>query len=337
MPSSDLSQEAIPSQYKACELCPRGCGVDRTAGQLGLCGERAELRIAAVEAHLGEEPPISGLNGSGTVFFTGCSLRCRYCQNYQISREGLGHEWAVNQVVDRLATLYECRRIHNVNFVTPDHFFPHTVAVVKLLRERGIRIPVVYNLSGYQRIESLRQIEPVADIYLPDFKYADHTLARSLSRSPDYPGVALEALCEMIRQKGFLDTFAGCDGETSGTGEGDRRSTPARRGVLVRHLVLPGAVENSVQVLSMLFIEFGGKLPISLMSQYVPVHQFPPGSPLNRPVTGEEFQEVLDEARELGFEHVFVQYPDKEAVNAHSFLPDFRVANPFQGNVRDRT
>ncbi len=334
MSSLDPLDEHLLAHYRACELCPRRCGVDRTANQSGHCGEGARLHIAAIEAHLGEEPPISGDKGSGTVFFSGCSLRCRFCQNYQISHEGLGREWTVHQVVDRLAVLHETEGIHNVNFVTPDHFLPHTVAVVRLLREQGIQIPAVYNLSGYQRLESLALIEPAADIYLPDFKYADERLARDLSGCPDYPTVSLDALSQMVRQKGFLDTF-----KTSHEDPAAARSTPeppstSRQGVLVRHLILPGQVQNSLQALSMLFVEFGAELPISLMSQYVPVRQFPPGSPLNRRVTRSEFEEVLQHAQELGLRNLFIQYPGEISTGGQPFLPDFRAENPFPGNVK---
>jgi len=332
----DGLQESLLSYYKACELCPRRCGVDRTGGLVGFCGESAHMRIAAIEAHLGEEPPISGNNGSGTVFFSGCSLRCPFCQNYQISQDGVGREWSLQEVVDRLAALHEHEGIHNVNFVTPDHFLPHTVSIVSLLWERTIPIPVVYNVSGYQRVESLRLIGSFADVYLPDFKYGDAALAQALSRTPDYAKVALEAVGEMVRQKGFLDAFANTDDSGRTTGRMDGSSQPAQGGVLVRHLILPGHVGNSIQALSMLFLEFGGELPISLLSQYVPVRQFPPGSPLNRMVTPEEFQEVLAHARELGFMNLFVQYPEDDASVIWSFLPDFRSIHPFAGNTRTR-
>lgn len=323
-------EKSLRSYYAACELCPRRCGVDRTAGQAGFCGEGSGLRIATIEAHMGEEPHISGENGSGAVFFSGCSLRCLFCQNYQISREGLGREWTLGQVTDRLATLHDQGGIHNVNFVTPDHFLPHTRAVVGRLRERRIYIPTVYNLSGYQRVESLRLIEPVADIYLPDFKYADASLGVSLSHCADYAAVALEALCEMVEQKGFLDTFIGHGGDVAGMETGKT----ARKGVLVRHLILPGNVENSLQVLSMLFLEFGRELPISLMSQYVPVRTFPVGSPLNRQVTRDEFRAVFQHARELGFKNLFVQYPHEVIRDAQQFLPDFSAVYPFPGNMK---
>jgi putative pyruvate formate lyase activating enzyme len=320
--------------YRNCELCPRRCGVDRTAAEVGICREGVGLRVASLEAHMGEEPPISGVNGSGTVFFTGCSLRCIYCQNHQISHEGLGREWSVEELVEKLVALHESAGIHNVNFVTPDHFLPHTVAVVQALRSRGIRIPVLYNLSGYQSLESLRLIEPVADIYLPDFKYADPALAGSLSRCPDYAAVALEALVEMVRQKGFLDSFLfGGEHEVPGGDRGKARPL-AGRGVLVRHLILPGQVENSRRVLDMLYVEFGRDLPLSLMSQYVPIRTFPEAPFLNRTVTAAEFRQVLEHARGLGFRRLFVQYPEKTASDAHPFLPNFSSPAPFVGNVR---
>lgn len=333
----DGLEESLFSHYKACKLCPRRCGVDRAGGQMGFCGERAHMRIAAIEAHLGEEPPISGNNGSGTVFFSGCSLRCPFCQNYQISQDGVGREWSLQEVVDRLAALHEHEGIHNVNFVTPDHFLPHTVVIVRLLRERAIPIPVVYNVSGYQRVESLRLIGSFADVYLPDFKYGDVALAQALSGTPDYAKVALEAVAEMVRQKGFLDAFANADYSAFTAGGMDDTSPLAQSGVLVRHLILPGHVGNSIQALTMLFLEFGGELPISLMSQYLPLRQFPPGSPLNRMVTPEEFQEVLGHARELGFMNLFVQPPEDDASEMWSFLPDFRSIHPFPGNTRRLT
>jgi len=334
MPFLNSLEESLLSYYRSCELCPRRCGVDRTENELGLCGEGARLHIAAIEPHLGEEPPISGKNGSGTVFFSGCSLRCLFCQNYQISQQGLGREWTLDELTDRLEALRKHEGIHNVNFVTPDHFLPHTVAVVRLLRERGIHIPIIYNLSGYQQLESLRLIESVADIYLPDFKYADAALARSMSKSADYATVALVALCEMIRQKGFLDTFVRNDDDGIPAVSIDGLPSLSRQGVLVRHLILPGQVRNSLDVLTTLFVEFGRELPISLMSQYVPVRQLPLGSALNRQVTRKEFQEVFQHTQELGFRNLFVQYPEEVAMDKQPFLPDFRLVNPFPGNTR---
>lgn len=334
-PALEVLEEALFSHYRACELCPRRCKVDRTAGQLGICGEDSGLRVAAIEIHTGEEPPISGREGSGAVFLSGCSLQCLYCQNYQISREGIGRPSHIEEVVGRLEALQAERRFHNVNFVTPDHFLPHTMAIVERLRERGIRIPTVYNLSGYQRVESLRLIESFADIYLPDFKYADRALANDLSGAPDYVVVALEAVSEMVRQKGFLDTFSGQRKDEIGTRGTDVDSLVAQKGVLVRHLILPGHLENSLTALNMLFAEFGPDLPLSLMSQYVPVRPFSGDSPLNRRVTAEEFCGVLDRARDLGFRDLFFQDPEEVLLGNEAFLPDFRSAIPFPGNVKN--
>jgi len=335
MKDRELPQDLL-SRYRLCELCPRRCGVDRTAGEVGVCGEGAQLRLATVQAHLGEEPPISGLNGSGTVFFSGCSLRCLYCQNHQISHEGLGRKLSVEELVDRLAVLHENQGIHNVNFVTPDHFLPHTVAVVEALRRRRIGIPVLYNLSGYQLVQSLRLIEPVADIYLPDFKYADTTLARSLSRCPDYASVALDALAEMVRQKGFLDTSVSVENQEGQGRDRDNAPRTAQRGVLVRHLILPGQTDNSRQVLDMLLVEFGKDLPLSLMSQYVPIRHFPEAPFLDRLVKQDEFSKVLEQAQRLGFRNLFVQYAEEAHPAARPFLPDFGSSTPFSGNLRKK-
>jgi putative pyruvate formate lyase activating enzyme len=308
--------------YKACALCPRNCSIDRTQTEFGYCGESDQLRIAAIEAHFGEEPPISGTNGSGTIFFTGCSLKCSYCQNYQISHQKLGSVYSVTEVVDRIMQLHDDRNIPNVNFVTPDHFFPYTIQIVHKLRELGVDIPSVYNLSGYQKIASLQLIEPVADIFLPDYKYSDPELAQQLSNANNYPELALAAIAEMVRQKGFLDSFSK---------KKDSQIDLAKKGVLVRHLILPGQVENSINALTTLFLEFGKELPLSLMSQYCPVQTYPFDF-LNRAVTRDEFNQVLEHALELGFKNMFVQYPDHDSA-MRQFLPDFSQDKPFLGNI----
>ena len=308
------------SHYRSCDLCPRLCGVNRLQGKLGYCGESARLRIASIGAHFGEEPPISRRHGSGTVFFSGCNLQCDFCQNYQISCQHLGQEMSIADAVAEIESLVFSSRIHNLNFVTPTHFLPQTFEIVQELRTRHIEIPAIYNMAGYERREILRELEPVADIYLPDFKYADKDLGEKLSHCSDYPSIALDAIGEMIRQKGMLDVFLP---------ESDRRV--ATRGVLLRHLILPGHVQNSLDALDMLFIEFGKELPVSLMSQYHPVQ---PCTVLNmdRRITIEEFQQVYDHTQELGFRNLFVQYPAEHQDRKPEFLPDFRDEQPFEGN-----
>ncbi|MFO7783504.1 MAG: radical SAM protein [Thermodesulfobacteriota bacterium] len=307
-------------------LCPRECGVDRTGavsgGRLGVCGEGDCMRVAWVGPHFGEEPPISGENGSGTVFFTGCPLRCVFCQNHQVSREGLGTEATVEGLVELVIGMDREAGVHNVNFVTPDHFFPHTVSVVDRLRKNGVDMPVVYNLSGYQSVNMLRHVEDAADIYLPDYKYADSLLAARYSSCPDYPGKALDAISEMLRQKGPLDVF-----ETG--------AATAQKGVLVRHLILPGHVQNSLDALTALFLEFGAGLPLSLMSQYCPVPGPLPDN-LKRRVQPEEFDRVYAHALDLGFHRLFVQFPEEsgDSADPSPFFPDFLSALPFKGDRR---
>ena len=308
--------------YRNCVLCPRQCKVNRVAGggdaTTGYCGETDQLRVAHVGPHFGEEPPISGKNGSGTIFFTGCPLKCSYCQNHQISHYGLGTGTSVEKLGTKIAYMIEYDHVHNINFVTPDHFFPHLFQLVSLLRRDGFNLPIVYNLSGYQSLEALKSARDYVDIYLPDFKYSDPSLAVALSKCNNYNQIALEAIAEMVSQKGFLDS--------SFTG-----APLATRGVLVRHLILPGKVANSINALTTLFVEFGPDLPLSLMSQYHPaVHQ--KDGDLNRPVSQEEFDRVYSHVQELGFQHLFVQFPDKGTSQLRAFspfLPDFEKSDPF--------
>jgi putative pyruvate formate lyase activating enzyme len=310
--------------FKQCFLCPRQCGVDRLQrgekSSAGFCRQDGQLRVAYVGPHFGEEPPLTGTHGSGTVFFTGCSLRCSYCQNFQISREGLGEAIGLESLLAKVEDMILREHVHNLNFVTPDHFFPYVFELVTLLRGRRFTLPVVFNVSGYQSVNLVKSAEEYVDIYLPDFKYADRDLAKSLSKCRDYPDVALAALSVMLSQKGFLDCF-------------DTGGPLARKGVLVRHLILPGYVENSINALTTLFVEFGAKLPLSLMSQYVPVTP-QEAEPLNRPLAEEEFNRVYSHALDLGFQHLFVQFPAQEPHEIKPpFLPDFRLHKPFSSSA----
>ena len=304
--------------FQECRLCPRACGADRTSGgNRGFCRESEQLRVAYVGPHFGEEPPITGTRGSGTVFFAGCSLRCSFCQNHQISQEGLGEAMDGRSLLAKVETMIFKDGVHNVNLVTPDHFFPHAFDLVSGLRNRGHGLPVVLNLSGYQAIASLRLAHDSTDIYLPDFKYADRTLAAALSQCRDYPDVALSAIGEMISRKGFLHSL-------------DEENGPATRGVLVRHLILPGYVANSLDALTTLFLEFGGGLPLSIMSQYCPVlcHD---DQNLNRNLREGEFDAVYAHALDLGFENLFIQVPEESEGGSDKppFVPDFRLDRPF--------
>ncbi len=324
---SGVSMLSLPNNllklFEKCHLCPRQCAVNRLnpepSGQLGYCREGAELRVAYIGPHFGEEPPITGKNGSGTIFFSGCSLRCRFCQNYQISRDGLGRPIAMEELLLKVTQMIQDHQVHNLNLVTPDHFFPYVLHLVGQLRRDNLVLPVVLNLSGYQSLAMLKMLEDYCDIYLPDYKYADSLLARQLSHCEDYPQTALDAIIAMIKQKGFFDARADQD-------------LIAAKGVLVRHLILPGKIQNSLDALTTLFLEFGPRLPLSLMSQYLPV--LPQKDPdLNRSLTQAEFDQVYQHALGLGFEHLFVQFPqEKPAGQEALFLPDFRREKPFLGS-----
>ena len=312
--------------FKKCELCPRRCRVDRTvpgSEKKAFCGQKYELRVAHIGPHHGEEPPISGSRGSGTIFFSGCSLRCTYCQNHQISMEGVGDILSPEEFYNKTARMIDTYGVHNINFVTPDHFFPYTFQLVEKLRDNGYGVPILYNTSGYQSIESLRIAEHFADIYMPDYKYSDTEIAKKFSRCSDYPQKAMDALAEMVRQKGFLDSF-------------DEDKDTATRGVLVRHLILPGKVENSINALDSLFLEFGANIPISLMSQYHPVIKHADND-MNRFLKVSEFRAVYSHALELGLKNMFVQFPEmnnEPEMEGDDFLPDFNGESPFKGNKR---
>jgi putative pyruvate formate lyase activating enzyme len=309
--------------YQSCELCPRTCRIDRTHTRLGeakgFCGETDQVRVAHVGPHFGEEPPITGIRGSGTVFFSGCSLKCKFCQNHQISHGGMGETLDFHRLLDKIRQMILKNRVHNLNFVTPDHFIPHTVGLISHLKLEHPDLPILYNFSGYQSVNVLKNLEQYADMYLPDFKYSDTALAKKLSGCADYPHKAMDAITEMVRQKGFLDCLVSGD-------------TVAIKGVLVRHLILPGAIENSINALTALFIEFGPDLPISLMSQYHPVVHHVDSS-LNRTITDQEFGKVHDHAIKLGFKHMFVQFPEAyegPEQDSAPFLPDFKNKKPFK-------
>lgn len=317
-----MTNRRLLDLFKDCRLCPRQCGVnrqDKKRGALrGFCGEGSRPRVAYVGPHFGEEPPITGKNGSGTIFFSGCSLKCSTCQNYQISKEGLGTPVNILELYQKAEAMIRDDQVHNINFVTPDHFFPHAFRLVVMLRRNGYDLPVIYNLSGYQNTASLKVAEDYVDIYLPDFKYSDSVLSKKLSNCEDYSTIALEAISEMVRQKGFLDAS-------------EEPEAVAKKGVLVRHMILPGMIQNSIDALTILFIEFGKRLPISLMSQYYPVLPQAEQS-LNRPITQKEFDRVYAHVLDLGFENLFVQFPDTRSCVERSFppfLPDFRLKKPF--------
>ncbi len=294
-----------------CLCCPRHCGVDRLAGEAGFCRVPPGILISHAGLHFGEEPPLSGTRGSGTVFFAGCNLRCVFCQNYQISQEFEQHpSWLLT--VDELAGLMlqlQDEGAHNVNFVSPSHMVMQMADAIALAKARGLRIPVVYNSNGYDEVESLRLIRGLVDIYLPDLKYLDNGLAGTLSGAGDYADVVPAVLREMLDQVGHLQL------------DGDGIAT---RGLLVRHLVLPCHLDNSRLCLAFL-ADLSPGTAVSLMSQYSPQYRACSHPGIDRTLTVEEYEEIMEYALDLGLENAFIQ----EMESSDLLIPDFRRDQPF--------
>lgn len=290
--------------YSNCTLCPRKCGIDRNAGKRGYCTQSSSLMLARASLHAWEEPCISGERGSGTVFFCGCPLHCVYCQNDAISKGQTGKERDVDRLCEIYYSLAE-QGAHNINLVTPTHFLVHVVNAIEKVKSKGFPLPFVYNTSGYERVESLRMLDGLIDIYLPDFKYSDSALAERYSHAPDYVDVAKEALSEMVRQ---------CP-EPCFDGQG-----MMTRGVVVRHLMLPSHYKNSKEAVEYLYKTYGDSIYISIMSQYTPVRDFEDYQELNRRVGRALYERLVDYAISLGVENAFIQ---ESASATKSFIPQF--------------
>jgi len=273
--------------YAHCTLCPRRCGVDRTRGQLGFCKMPGQVHAARAGVHYWEEPVISGSFGSGAVFFSGCTLKCAFCQNYDISQENFGKPMTSAELRAAFERLID-EGVQNINLVTPTHFLPDILPAL----EPKLPVPVVYNCGGYESVETLRQLEGKIDVYLPDFKYSDNALAKKLSSAPDYFETASAAILEMYRQ----------------VGKPVLEDDEMKRGVLVRHLVLPGCVDNSLGVLDWVAEHFrSGDILFSLMSQYVPMGRAVEMPPFDRRITELEYDSVLSYMMLLGIEDGYTQ------------------------------
>jgi putative pyruvate formate lyase activating enzyme len=275
-----------------CQLCPRMCGVDRLAGREGFCRASAQLEISSHHPHYGEEKPLVGKGGSGTIFFTNCSLRCVFCINYQISQEGQGADRSIAELADMMLHLQE-RGCHNINLVTPTHYSPHILLAVDLAAARGLRLPLVYNTCGWERLDILRMLDGVVDIYLPDFKYADGGMAAKYSSSSEnYPEITQQALLEMHRQVGVARP--GDDGLI-------------RHGLMIRHLVMPNDVGGTTEVIRWI----AGNLPadtyLNIMSQYTPTYRAFDYPEISRRITTREYRRAVDAARQAGLTNLDIQ------------------------------
>jgi putative pyruvate formate lyase activating enzyme len=308
--------EKLMARLGACDICPHRCGVNRLQGETGLCGVGVECRVASWCCHNGEEPAISGTQGSGTIFAAGCNMKCVFCQNYQISQGNIDkyEAYSIEKMADIMLQL-QTKGCHNINLVSPTHVMPQFASALAKAYRDGLNIPVVYNSNGYDNIDVLNQLCDVVDIYLPDLKYADSTIARELSGAPGYPDIAISAIKEMYRQKDSLITSE--DGI-------------AISGVIVRHLVLPGNLAGSRAILSRLANEVSPDITVSIMAQYFPAHHAYEYTryPLQRTITADEYDEAIDAFADAGLENGWAQELTEAPEN---YKPDFdREEHPFE-------
>jgi putative pyruvate formate lyase activating enzyme len=311
--SAVLMGGSLTDQLGRCECCPRNCRVNRLAGEVGFCRTPAVIPVAHAGLHFGEEPPISGTKGSGAIFFAGCNLRCVFCQNYQVSQEfEQGQSRTRTMAPDGLAVEMlhlQDKGAQNINFVSPSHMIFQMAEAIKLAKSKGLVVPVVYNSNGYDSVAALRQIRGLVDIYLPDVKYLDNALGKRFSMVNDYADSIPAVLEEMLDQVGHLEINS----------EG-----MATRGLLVRHLVLPGNLNNSRSCLELL-ADLSPDTYVSIMAQYSPQYKACEYPEINRTLTEEEYDEVVGYALALGLEYAFVQ----ECESQGHYLPDFAKARPF--------
>ncbi len=287
-----------------CTLCPRRCGADRLNGKYGFCGAGSEVRIAGASLHMWEEPCISGKEGSGTVFFSNCTLKCVFCQNYDVSTNSLGYNVSVDELSQAFLDL-QGKKANNINLVTPTHYVPQIIEAIETAREKGLVIPIVYNTSGYENVETIKMLDGYIDIYMPDLKYYDNKFAAKFSGAADYSDVAMAAVDAMYRQVG-KPVF-------------DSRGM-MKRGVLIRHLMLPGLLRDSIHIIDYISKTYGNNVYFSLMSQYTPLRHIEGSEALNHKLDFKYYNFAVDRCIENGLENVYVQ---NEEAASESFIPQF--------------
>ena len=289
---------------KDCILCPRNCHTDRTKGKRGYCGVSDEVIVARATLHMWEEPCISGEEGSGTVFFSGCAMGCVYCQNYSIAKGLTGKSITIERLSDIFIELQN-KGANNINLVTPSHYVPQIIEALDKAKNKGLLLPIVYNTSGYEKVETIKALESYVDIYLPDFKYFNSDIGKRYSNCPDYFSYASATVEEMVRQKPN-PVF-------------DERGM-MKKGVIVRHLMLPGYLEDSKSIIKYLYKTFNNYIYISVMNQYTPLKNVSAYPEINRKIAENEYDELVDYAISLGVENGFIQEGETAS---ESFIPDF--------------
>ena len=291
------------SLYKKCNLCPRKCLIDRTK-YLGYCKASDKVKVARSALHYFEEPSISGINGSGTIFFSNCNLKCCYCQNKEISTDGFGKEITVNRLALMMLELEE-KHANNINLVTPTHYVPSIIEAIKLARNKGLSIPIVYNTSGYESVETLKLLDGYIDIYLTDFKYFDNKLGKDLSKCSNYFEVASNAIWEMYRQTG-KNKF--------------NKKGLMTKGIIVRCLVLPTKSNDTKKIIDYLYKKYQDNIYLSIMNQYTPVNDIKDFPFLNQTISESEYNDVINYAIDLGIKNAYMQ---EGGTCSESFIPKF--------------
>ena len=290
---------------KKCEICPHRCGVDRTNNQIGRCKSKNTVKVAKASIHMYEEPCISKGSGSGTVFFSNCNLNCVFCQNYEISQNGLGHEITIKELANILLKL-QSENVNNINLVTPTSYVPQIIEAIKIAKDNGLNIPIVYNTNSYENIETLKLLEGYIDIYLPDLKYSENELGEKYSNVKNYFEVATTAIKEMYRQVGNLK----CD-----------KNGIAKKGVIIRHLVLPNHIENSKKVLSWIKNNLPQDVYVSVMNQYFPIYKAKNIKDLNRKITKREMKKIEEFIYSIDLKNGYIQDIEENEIQ---YVPNWK-------------
>jgi putative pyruvate formate lyase activating enzyme len=287
-----------------CKLCPRNCGINRLNGEVGFCRSGHGVKVARVSLHHWEEPCLSGENGSGTIFFSECNLKCVFCQNHSISHEGVGKETSIERLAD-IFIEQQKSGAHNINLVTPTHFVPQIIEAIKLARLEGLNVPIVYNSNGYENLETIKALKGYIDIYLPDLKYYDDRYAIKYSNAPNYFITASNAIEEMVSQVG--------------NAQFDENGMMTK-GVIIRHLMLPGLLFDSKKIVDYIWSTFGHSVYISIMNQYTPVNNVDDYPEINKPLNQAHYESLIDYCLALGIKNAFIQ---ADGTVSESFIPDF--------------
>lgn len=287
-----------------CTLCPRNCKINRNNNNLGFCNMGKDLTVARASLHFWEEPIISGTKGSGTIFFSGCNLKCVFCQNYQISTNNFGKKISINRLSEIFLELQQ-QGAHNINLVTPTIFVPQIIQALKIAKKNGLSIPIVYNSSGYETVDTIKLLDGYIDIYLPDFKYFDNKYAVKYSKCPNYFEYAHNAIEEMIKQVGKPQF---------------NKDGLLTKGVIVRHMMLPGLLEDSKKIIHYLVDKYNNDIFISIMNQYTPTNNLDKYNEINKNVPNNEYEELINLAIDLGIKNGFMQEGETQKT---SFIPEF--------------